>query len=57
MPACRVAAGRGFYAGLRWGQAVTIDLFAECRVPHDQTPGSGQARPLLVSFCPCRLIV
>ena len=34
----RVVAGRGLCAGLRRCRAVTVDPFAECRVPHDQTP-------------------
>ena len=41
----RVAAGRGLYAGLRWCRAVTIDPFAECRVPHDQTPAWDKRMP------------
>jgi integrase/recombinase XerC len=34
----RVAAGRGLYAALRWCRALAVNPFAECRVPHDQTP-------------------
>jgi integrase len=41
----RVAAGRGLYAGLRWCRAVTVDPFAECRVPHDQTPAWDKRMP------------
>ena len=34
----RVAAGRGLYAALRWCRALIVDPFADCQVPHDQTP-------------------
>jgi integrase/recombinase XerC len=41
----RVAAGRGLYAALRWCRAVTLDPFAQCRVPHDQTPAWDKRMP------------
>ena len=41
----RVAAGRGLYAALRWCRALAIDPFAECRVPHDQTPAWDKRMP------------
>ena len=41
----RVAAGRGLYAALRWCRAVMLDPFAQCRVPHDQTPAWDKRMP------------
>src|SRR5205085_11541135 len=40
-----VAAGRGLYAALRWCRAVMGDPFAECHVPHDQTPAWDKRMP------------